>query len=200
MKSYFVAALSFVGVLGSAAAAMAINNDTLAHGGTDLTAASSKTLVSTTTVDESTVIDPATGLPLLNPGASGAPLDPHAAPTLPPALSLPAGVIGGTSGGSAAWAGAGSPSASKAHPISKPGSAPGASSGSAGSGAVSGTTGGSSAAAPPVAGGGTATDPGQNVSSRPKHERGEHEGRKHRDRPSVEPTEPAHSEDSEGDD
>ncbi len=200
MKSYFVAALSFVGVLGSAAGAMAINNDTLAHGGTDLTAASSKTLVSMATVDESTVIDPTTGLPVATPGVSGAPLDPNAAPALPPALSLPASVIGGTTGGSAAWAGGGSPSTSKAHPVSKPGSAPGASSGSAGSGAVSGTTGGSSAAAPPVAGGGTATTPGQTASSRTKRERGESEGRKHRDRPSAEPTTPAHSDDSEGDD
>lgn len=70
MKSYFVAALSFVGVLGTAGAAMAVNADTLGiSGGNALTGASSSTLISTEHLSDA-VTAKSSALPTPSPSAS----------------------------------------------------------------------------------------------------------------------------------
>ena len=141
MKSYFVAALSFVGVLGSAAGAMAINNDTLTHGGADLTDSASSSLIHTAMVNADGSITPV-GVTPGAPGLTPTP-DPQAsgAPATPPALTnLPGITWNATTGGSSAGTSNAGPSNSAARPVTTP---------AAGTKTpVSAVTGGSSAAAP----------------------------------------------------
>jgi len=180
MKPYFIAALSFVGVLGSAAGAMAINNDTLAHGGSDLVESASRALVTTSTVNP----DGTVSIQGVEQGAPGALPIPDAsstpganAPTPPHALTnLPSvnwnGATGGSGSGSPSASSPTTPSHSAARPIATP--APGAGT------PVSGVTGGSSWAAPapapgpsqPAAGSGSQTQPTPAPGRRSHPERG----------------------------
>ena len=178
MKPYFIAALSFVGVLGSAAGAMAINNDTLAHGGSDLAESASRALISTSTVNPDGTVSiqgVESGAPgtLPTPDASSTPG--ASAPTPPLALTnLPAhtwnGATGGSGTGSPSAASPTAPSHSAARPIATP---------AAGAAVpVSGVTGGSGSAAPapgptqPAAGSGNQTQPTPSTGRRPHSERG----------------------------
>jgi hypothetical protein len=167
MKPYFVAALSFVGVLGSAAGAMAINNDTLAHGGADLTEAASTALIHTATVNPDGTIS-ALGQPSGSPavGTAGASSAGMPVPTAPPTLAIAhAGNWNATTGGSSATSAGSSRSSSGARPVATP--AAGA------SGSVSAVTGGSSAAAP-APGSGSGTGAGSSTGNTPPAQQREH--------------------------
>lgn len=120
MKSYFVAALSFVGILGSAAGAMAINNDTLTHGA-DLTDAASASLIHTATVSADGTVS-AIGVSPGNPGATpSATAGSTAAPATPPALTnLPTITWNGTTSGSAASSPKSGATSSAARPVTTP--------------------------------------------------------------------------------
>ncbi len=96
MKSYMITALSFIGVLGSAAGAMAVNAETLTASGGSLTEASSQTLISTMTVGPSGALIPALG-PAASPGATSFPT-PNANSSS--AYVIDPGTISGTTGGS----------------------------------------------------------------------------------------------------
>jgi hypothetical protein len=178
MKPYFIAALSFVGVLGSAAGAMAINNDTLTHGGSDLVESASRALITTSTVNP----DGTVSIQGVEPGAPGVlpSPDPSSTPgatasASPQALTnLPTvnwnGATGGSGTGSLVASSPTTPSHSAARPIATP---------AAGAGTpVSGVTGGSSWAAPkpapsqPAAGSGNQTPPTPGAGRRPHPERG----------------------------
>ncbi|MEN9751137.1 MAG: hypothetical protein RLZZ600_184 [Actinomycetota bacterium] len=178
MKPYFIAALSFVGVLGSAAGAMAINNDTLTHGGSDLTESASRALISTSTVNPDGTLSIDGGGPGAVPGDPGAVdgqtpgTDASGAPLPPQALTnLPTLNYNGTTGGSSA--GSGSQSGNSASGSSRSAARPIATPAAGSTSPVNGVTGGSASAAPAPGGGST---PPVGRPARDSHNEREHEG------------------------
>ena len=176
MNSFFVAALSFVGVLGTAAGAMAVNADTLGHSSGDaLTEASSKSLVASTEVGGRAT---AAGAPTASaiPGASTA-----ATPAAVQSISLTS--IDGTTGGSSAG-GTGTPTVAKP----QPGKATPV------QGGAHAVTGGSTAVPAPTNG----TDPAP-VTTKPK-KHGDDAQEKQRENHQDDQTQPTEESDDQSDD